>query len=673
MSYTDASGSYDTALSHGEAWKTIFRVLTYFRFLKFRVTTKIAFISTEIIFRIMFLPWALKIVVDNVILNQPIDSDGGGFPSYIAPLISPLHGMPPTEIMFWMFVIGVLIVVLFGMTPNRATGVSVAGNISGVRAGSVGQASAELAGGQDTATQTENSANGAVSEMGGLLGLLDFHVHLRLSQSLNHLLRAQIAAHLKSLPVSDLEEQRIGDSTYRVIYDSTSCGGIFDAIVIYTIPGILMIVMTYSILSTSFSAASELIFIAFVVGASAYLLVAPLTGIVSRLSQASRLAGSNMTSNIEEGMSNLLVIQSLGGNKQESSRFDAISAESFKQFRFQIFAQLSMGKIGSLAFLAGQISFFVVMSGYVIDGTYTAGDYFVVNYYFFVLSAVCYGFGTMFSELQPDIAGMARVFRILDAPAEKNLAGTELQDIQKGLTMRQVNLIYPDGRQILNKVSLEINPGEMVALVGPAGAGKTSLAYLIPGFLQATSGQICIGGINIKSVTLNSLRNHVSYIFQETQLLSDSIINNIRYGKPSAPTEEVEVVARIAGAHDFITSLPEGYETQIGTVIDKLSVGQKQRISIARGLLKPAEILILDEPTSALDPETEQLLIDALKEAAQQKTVLVIAHRLSTITHADRIYFLDEGKILESGSHEDLISIPAGKYRRYAELQARSE
>jgi ABC-type multidrug transport system fused ATPase/permease subunit len=670
MSHFPDAVPYDAELSHGGAWKTLFRVTTYLRYFKARIAAKIGLMSAEMIFRIMLLPWALKIIVDHVILNQPVAADGAGFPGYVAPLVVPLHNMPATQIMSWMLLVGVLIVIFFGMTPNRATGISAAGTYSGARLGSVGTASAELANGHDTATETENSANSATSEMGGIFGLLDFHIHLRLSQSLSHLLRTQVADHVSSLPMTTLDDRRIGDSAYRVIYDSTSSNGIFEAIVIGLIPGFLMIGLTFGVLSTSYSDAPELVVVAFLVGLFAYFLVLPLTGIVRRLSQASRAAGSRTTSNIEEGMSNVLAVQSLGGNKQESKRFSSASNESFRQFRFQVIAQLSMGMMGNLAFLAGQVAFFVLMAGHVINGTFTAGDYFVVNYYFFVLSAVCFGFGTVYSELQPDIAGMARVFRVLDTPVEKTQKGIELGEIQNGLIMENVGLTYPDGRRALTGINMEARLGEVVAIVGPAGAGKTTLAYLVPALLQATEGKVAIDGIDLKDVSVQSLRKQVSYVFQETQLFSDSILDNIRYGNKTATLDEVKAVARTAGAHDFITSLPHGYETNLGTVTSKLSVGQKQRISIARGLLRKSRILILDEPTSALDPETEEYLVNALHEAANEKLVIVIAHRLSTISHADNIYFLEAGEFLESGSHEELMSKPQGRYRQYVELQA---
>ena len=196
---------------------------------------------------------------------------------------------------------------------------------------------------------------------------------------------------------------------------------------------------------------------------------------------------------------------------------------------------------------------------------------------------------------------------------------------------------------------------------------------MVPEFYRPTEGSIEVDGIDTRRIALSSIRNHVSYVFQETQLFSDSILDNIRYGNATASRGEVESVARIAGAHAFISDLPDGYDTLLGTVTSKISVGQKQRIAIARGLLKPASVLILDEPTSALDPETESFLVQALREAAKEKLVIIIAHRLSTIVNADKIVFLDAGSVVEQGTHEQLMGIDSGHYREFVELQSFSQ
>ncbi len=178
-----------------------------------------------------------------------------------------------------------------------------------------------------------------------------------------------------------------------------------------------------------------------------------------------------------------------------------------------------------------------------------------------------------------------------------------------------------------------------------------------------------IDGRNVDDLTIDSMREQITYVFQETQLFSDTIMANIRYGKLDASAAEVERVAKIAGVHDFITQLPEGYGTRLGTSNSKLSVGQKQRISIARGLLRDSKVLILDEPTSALDPETEEFLVASLHEAAKDRLVIIIAHRLSTIAHANRIVFMDGGRVAEQGTHTELMARPNGHYRKFVQLQ----
>jgi len=471
MSQPGLATRSDGELSFKGALQVIVRVVTYLRYFKARIAAKLSFITVELFFRLLLLPWVLKIIVDHVILGQSIDADASGFPGYLAPLVLPLRDMSPTTIMFWMLILGIFIVIVFGMTPNRATGRTASGSLTGARAGSTGVASASLAQGHDTATQSENLANSggefgtAGSEMGGILGILDFKIHMRLSQSLNHFLRTQLAGHIKSLPMTTLDDQRIGDSTYRVLYDSASATGIYEALAMGIYGGVLMVCITLGIMLTSFGSAPDVIIAGILVGPLTFLFVTPLARIARRRSEASRSAGSKTTSNIEEGMSNVLAVQSLGGNKQESKRFNNASNESFRRFRAEVIIKLVIGVAGNLAFLSGQIIFFILMAGYVIDGTFTAGDYFVLHYYFFALSAVFFGFGFMYTEIQGYVAGMARVFHLLDTPAEKTRDGVNLPKIQSGLVMENVGLLYPDGRRALRNINLEAHLGEIIALV----------------------------------------------------------------------------------------------------------------------------------------------------------------------------------------------------------------
>ena len=649
----------------------LWRVAGYFGLFKARIAAKIGFVTGESLFRLLVVPWPGKIVIDHVVLGQPIAEDADGYPGYLAPLVLFLRDQSAVAIMLWVVLFGVFMVIVFGSTPNRGAGRLPTGQATGAAAGASGAASAVLAQGHDTATQTENEANRAGSLMGGILGILDFKVNLRLSQSLNHVLRTGLAKHVMALPMTTLEDQRIGDSVFRVLYDTTSASLLLEAIAIGLYSGLLGVVASLIMMQVYYGAAPEVIALAVLACPFTLLCVLPFARMARRRSQASRASGANTTSNIEEGMSNVLAVQSLGGNRREGERFRKASEESFSRFRRESLVKLLYQQVGTLAFMLSQVAFFVLMARRVIDGTFSAGDYFVVAYYFFVLSATFAAWGYMYTEWQVNIAGLRRVFFLMDLPAEPADAGRRvLPAVRRGIVMRNVGLVYPDGRRALARVRFEARIGEMVALVGPTGAGKTSLAYLVPAFVQATEGTVAIDGIDVKDLSVASLRRQVAYVFQETQLFSDSILRNIRYGNGSASREQVEAAARAAGAHDFVAALPEGYETNLGTVTSKLSVGQKQRIAIARGLVRDAPVLILDEPTSALDPETETYLVDALREAAKEKLVIVIAHRLSTIAHADRIYFLEAGEIRESGSHEALMSKRNGRYRRYVTMQS---
>ena len=372
-------------------------------------------------------------------------------------------------------------------------------------------------------------------------------------------------------------------------------------------------------------------------------------------------------------MDNVYAVQSLGGNREEKNRFDSDSKESFARYRRVTLLWIIVITMSNFVSHLTYVAFTIYVVHKVIQGGLTPGDVGAITLFFYYLRGPAMAMGWLWIRFMDNVVAMRRVFAIMDIEPEADLGKTRLKPIESGVSMQEVGLVFPDGRRALQKINLDANVGEIVAFVGPTGAGKTSLAYLIPRFHKVTDGRVLIDDQDVNSLTLDSLRSQVTYVFQETQLFSETIRDNICYGKPDAPQEEVERVAKIAGIHDFIVSLPEGYETKLGaTTASKLSVGQKQRIAIARGLIRDSRILILDEPTSALDPETEEHLVNSLHEAAKNRLVIIIAHRLSTIAQADKIVFLEQGTILEQGSHEELLNLPDGHYRRFVELQTTS-
>jgi subfamily B ATP-binding cassette protein MsbA len=260
-----------------------------------------------------------------------------------------------------------------------------------------------------------------------------------------------------------------------------------------------------------------------------------------------------------------------------------------------------------------------------------------------------------FSGMQKGIASGERIFGLIDTPVEilDKPNAKKLLSFEKSIEFRNVSFAYGE-RQVLHNISFTVNKGEMVALVGPSGGGKSTIADLIPRFYDAAEGQVLIDGVDIKDYDIESVRNFMGIVTQESILFNDSIRNNIAFSTTNATLEQVTEAAKVANAHDFISATEEGYETGIGDRGVRLSGGQRQRLSIARAVLRNPAILILDEATSALDTESEKLVQNALDNLMQNRTSLVIAHRLSTIQNADKILVIENGHLIEQGNHQEL-------------------
>jgi subfamily B ATP-binding cassette protein MsbA len=276
--------------------------------------------------------------------------------------------------------------------------------------------------------------------------------------------------------------------------------------------------------------------------------------------------------------------------------------------------------------------------------------------------------------VQPGLAGGERVFEFLDAPAEiRDRADAKpCSGLATGISFEDVGFAYRQGEPVLRGINLDVAKGSVVALVGPSGAGKSTLVDLVGRFFEPTQGRITLDGVDLKDLSLRSLRDHLGIVSQDTVLFHDTVRANIAYGRPDADDAAVEAAARAANAHGFVAALPDGYNTVVGERGTQLSGGQRQRIAIARALLRDPPILIFDEATSALDTESERLVQDAIERLLEGRTVFVVAHRLSTVQRADLIVVLEGGCIVERGTHSELMDRD-GAYRRLYDLQFRDE
>jgi subfamily B ATP-binding cassette protein MsbA len=309
----------------------------------------------------------------------------------------------------------------------------------------------------------------------------------------------------------------------------------------------------------------------------------------------------------------------------------------------------------------------------IIHGTMTEGGYVTFIGATISLYQPVRKFALFYNNFQQALGASESVFTFLDAKDEvrEKAHARKLPGFHDSIRFENVRFSYQEGedsREVLKGINLEVKPGEMLAIVGGSGAGKSTMVHLIPRFFDVTEGRILVDGIDVRDLSLASLRAQIGIVAQETMLFNDTVRNNIAYGQPHVSLADVERAAKAALAHKFILQMPEGYNTMIGERGFRLSGGERQRLSIARALLKNAPVLILDEATSALDSESEALVQAALQNLMVGRTVFVIAHRLSTVRRADRIIVLENGTIADEGSHEDLLT-RLGTYRRLYELQ----
>ncbi len=644
-------------LGERETLRLFARALRYVAPFRWRFAGKLGLTLLSLAPRLL-LPWPVKLIIDHVIDQTPIAAALPGYPGFVRALLTPLRDATPLEILIWLLAAQALLALTIGAIGSTAA--------------EVDRTEGTLSSGRDTATTSENDANLGYSFAGGLLGLFEFRFTLRLTQALNHFYRSRVFERIQALPMRAFDDERIGDAVYRLMYDTPSITQVCYRLLITPVAAVIGLLVTVWVVHDSVGASPGIAW-----AALGFLPLALATTLVfgARIraqSLGSREAGATTTSGIEEGFANIAAVQSLGSEGHQRQRFARESWASFGAFRRLVFTLILAIAFGAVPALALTAFAFVRITDGVIDGGLTPGDFALVFAYFFQIAGYALALGALWIQLQGSAAGLGRVFELMDWPSEQDAPGARaLAPVREGVRVDDVHFRHPDGTHALRGVSFEARVGQLTALVGPVGSGKTTLASLLPGFLSPTAGRIRVDGVDLEALTLASLRARTAFVFQETALFDASVAENLRLGRPDASDAELERAALSAGADAFVRALPDGYATRLGRAGGKLSGGQKQRLAIARALLRNADILILDEPTSALDPESEARIVSALHEAARTRVVIVIAHRLSSIRAADQILFLDAGRIVERGTHAQLLAAPEGAYRRFVELQTR--
>ena len=494
-------------------------------------------------------------------------------------------------------------------------------------------------------------------ETGGILGLIEYWISVRLSQRIADNLRTGLFNRLTRLPMVTLSEKRTGDSIYRVLYDTASIPTASLDMTLALFFAVLGSLINMYLIQYSYNtSAPTLVWLAWSVLPLIFILTFPASNLMRRINQTKRSAGSATTNAMEETVGNIDAVQSLGGMQQEIEKFARRSLESYFRERVSLV-------VGGLLFLAGGIAVLIIITyvvilitNNIIEGTMSAGDFGVLFGIFFGIVIGAIEIGGFWLNLQGRVAPARRIFFFIDYESDDDQTqGDTLTSITRGVQIDHVDYAYPDGRKALIDITLDLPLGQVIAFVGPSGAGKTSLAYLLPGFLKPTRGRVLVDGKDMQDLDIDSVRSHVTYVFQEHMLLAESIRDNLLLANPGASDDEIINALTMADCSSFINDMPEGINTILGRSGSTLSVGQQQRLCIARGLIRDAKILILDEPTAALDPESENLLFKSLDQISRDRLLIVIAHRLSTVQRADHIVFLE-------GRHDKRTGIPCSTH-----------
>lgn len=496
---------------------------------------------------------------------------------------------------------------------------------------------------------------------GVLLSAAGTYTIARVALRMIHDLRSDLVTHMRRLSLRFHSNQSVGDSIFRAINDARS----IQDVVIYGIGTFSAPLLRLLLMITLMAWLSPILaLVAVAVGPPLLWAIRKLSKRIQDTAFDSREHLSRLTALIERTMVAIRAVQVFGQEADEQSKFrDTSLAFVGAQLRFRTWEQIL--NVSTVAIIGvGSALVMGVAAQQVISGVLTVGTLYVFMSYMQTIYNAMQQVMQVWAPFQDALVGVSRAFQVLDEVPDIDEPTDAVQKttFDTSLRLRNVSMEYDSGRRVLDGIDLEVGRGEKVAIVGETGSGKTTLLSLIPRLYDVSDGSLEIDGLDVRTLSVSGLRGLISMVPQEPLLFSATIGENILYGRLDATQEEVERAATLARASGFIAELPKGFDTEIGERGIRLSTGQQQRISIARAFLKDAPILLLDEPTSALDLKTEADFLEGLDELMMGRTVFIVAHRLSTIRTVDRIYVLEAGHVVESGSHDELMAT-GGAYR----------
>jgi ATP-binding cassette, subfamily B, bacterial MsbA len=509
-------------------------------------------------------------------------------------------------------------------------------------------------------------------------------------------LRIRLFRHLQKLPLSFFQENRTGELLSRMTNDVSLIRGAITNNLISFVQSLLTLLLGLAVIiggpntilatarqfninvplaPSTVSFGPTLLIVALILFPVAILPIITSRSL-RRFTKQELTKLSEATASSEEAISNAKIVKAFTREDYETERYNSIAWQQFsivrKRSRLQSLVQGGTGLISS----AGIAVFLWYAGSAVLNGSLTIGILATIVIYFGILAQPFITLGNLYAQFQTALGAAERVFELLDQPVTiaDEPGAPVLPPVKGDVHFEQVQFSYDAQTTVLHDLTFEAEQGKVVALVGPSGAGKTTIANLIPRFFDVQGGRITVDGYDIRHVQVKSLREQIGIVLQEPVLFGATIRENIAYGRLDATLDEIEEVARAANAEEFIEQLPQGYETLVGERGVKLSGGQRQRIAIARALLRNPRILILDEATSSLDNASERFVQEALERLMRERTTIVIAHRLTTVQNADKIIVIEKGSIVEQGRHEELLERRGAYYRLYTrKLQDEAE